>query len=254
MIIKIISLNLWIGGVFLDKIIDFLRQENADIVLLQEVFDGRDETLKPQYRTLQELEKALTYPHAQFAPAFLEDVDGKKIVQGNAVLSQFPLKEVSTVFYDVPFGERIDERWAFSETPRNLQHVAAEVNGRQLHLFNTQGIWGEDGRDTPRRLAMATTIMREVAASKPVVLAGDFNVEPDTETMQAVRNSLKDVFYSELTTTFNTAEKDLIKYPGYATSVVDMMFVSDDISVVKHHCPEVGISDHLPLVAEIELA
>ena len=32
--IKFISLNVWIGGVLFDNIVDFLKKEDADIVVL----------------------------------------------------------------------------------------------------------------------------------------------------------------------------------------------------------------------------
>lgn len=40
---------------------------------------------------------------------------------------------------------------------------------------------------------------------------------------------------------------------GYATAVVDMIFVSGDICVTSKSCPKVDISDHLPLVCEFEI-
>lgn len=37
----------------------------------------------------------------------------------------------------------------------------------------------------------------------------------------------------------------------YAQLVLDMLFVSEDITVLRKDCPRVDVSDHLPLVAEI---
>lgn len=41
--------------------------------------------------------------------------------------------------------------------------------------------------------------------------------------------------------------------PGYATSVVDMIFTSPDIRVVSKSCPDVDLSDHFPLIATLEI-
>ncbi len=38
--LKVICLNIWIGGIFFDEIVDFLQKEDADILLLQEVYNG----------------------------------------------------------------------------------------------------------------------------------------------------------------------------------------------------------------------
>ena len=41
--------------------------------------------------------------------------------------------------------------------------------------------------------------------------------------------------------------------PGYATAVVDMVFASSRLKILDHQCPDVDISDHLPLVVKIEI-
>ena len=259
--IKIININIWIGGILWDELCDFLRKENPDIILMQEVFNGDKSFKKKQYRALSELQNSLDFPHAAFAPSFTEKTDEldalgkeKEVVQGNAVLSKFPLTEVATTFYDVPFGDRDpDDVTKYHVTPRNLQQVTAEVAGTQLHLFNTQGIWGEHGGDTPRRLEMAQSICEHVDDLQPVVLAGDLNVHEKTQTIDLIRENLVSVFYDDMVTSFNLPRKDLVTGPGYATSVVDMLFVSRDVKVVSKKAPQVDISDHLPLVVEIEL-
>ena len=40
MVFKFVNLNIWIGGKLLDSALDFLSKENADILTLQEVFNG----------------------------------------------------------------------------------------------------------------------------------------------------------------------------------------------------------------------
>jgi endonuclease/exonuclease/phosphatase family metal-dependent hydrolase len=255
MTIKIISLNLWIGGIFFEEIISFCKKENADVYFFQEVYNSSDVALPAQYRSFTELQKQLNIPHAHFAPAFIETVEevDTKMVQGNAILSRFPLTEISVTHYDVPFGERINSREAFHLSPRSLQHVTAAVENQTLHLLNTQGIWGEDGEDSPRRLQMAENIVAEIGESHPVILAGDLNVRPHTQTIATIEKKVINVFKDELRTTFNVKQKDLEKYPGYAEAVVDMLFITSDISVVEHWCLNVDISDHLPLVAILEI-
>jgi endonuclease/exonuclease/phosphatase family metal-dependent hydrolase len=40
---------------------------------------------------------------------------------------------------------------------------------------------------------------------------------------------------------------------GYATAAVDMIFVSSSTKILKKECPDVEVSDHLPLVVELEI-
>jgi len=100
---------------------------------------------------------------------------------------------------------------------------------------------------------MSRRIVEQVKGVERVVLCGDFNVRPDTETIGMIEDELVNVFAGELETSFNLKRKDLEKYPGYATAVVDMVFVSENIGVVDKKVPGVDVSDHLPLVVELEV-
>lgn len=251
--IKVVCLNVWIGGILFAELLDFLRTENADILLLQEVRSNSGKNLPREYQTHQVLQKELGYEYASFAPAFIDSINSQEVVQGNLVLSKYPLREIKTIFYDIPFGIRIDEPEYYAVTPRNLQHVLVEIGDKSIHLFNTQGIWGTNGLDTERRIAMGKIIAHEVSQVSPVLLAGDFNILPESETISLIEKQLVSVFKDELTTSFNVTRKNLLLSPGYANSVVDMFFVSKELIVQNHYCPQVDISDHLPLVVELSL-
>lgn len=250
---KIINLNVWIGGKLFDSMLDFLSNEQADIVLLQEVYNSSDSSLDRQYRTFTVLKENLGYEFGAFAPAFLEEMGEHTFDQGNAILSHFPLTELPTTWYDVPYGTRIDDWEHFHVTPRCLQHVVADIDGRSLHLLNTQGIWGEDGEDSDRRLKMADQILKEAGDHTPLVLAGDFNVRYQTETIAKLEKKLGNVFKNDVKTTFNLKHKDLTKFPGFADAAVDGIFVTSDINIVEKRVPDVDVSDHVPMVVEIEL-
>ena len=97
---------------------------------------------------------------------------------------------------------------------------------------------------------MSKIIRDQIKDKENVILAGDFNVRPDTKTIHNIEKVLKNVFKDELVTTFNMKRKT---NPGYATAVVDMIFISHNTAVVSHSCPPVDISDHLPLVCEFNI-
>ncbi len=163
------------------------------------------------------------------------------------------MNEVSITFYDEPFRKRDSNDTQYQLTPRNLQHLVADVAGKQLHLLNTQGIWGTDGNDNERRLKMGDLIVREVGSDAPLLLAGDFNVNEKTHTIAKIEEKLVNVFKDALVTSFNLKHKDLVKDPGFATSVVDMMFLSPDVKILSKSVPQADVSDHLPLICEIEI-
>jgi endonuclease/exonuclease/phosphatase family metal-dependent hydrolase len=74
--------------------------------------------------------------------------------------------------------------------------------------------------------------------------------KPTNQAIKNIEKHLDSIFQGELKTTFNMKHKD---NPGYATAAVDMMFVSSDMSVDYKSCPDVDVSDHLPLVAVLDI-
>ncbi len=251
---KFITLNLWLGGILFDAILDFLKKENPDILVCQEVFNGKEANLNRQLCSVGILKKELDFPDAYFAPAFLENRKEGMIENGNAIFSRFPILNTKTTFYDIPYSENYNRPTDFAEcpfVPRNLQEADLETGKIKLNIFNTQGIWGFDGKDNERRLKMASTIANETKDKENVILAGDFNVNKGTKAIADIEKHLKNVFANELTTTFNMKRKE--NPGGYATAVVDMIFVSKNIKILEHYCPRVDISDHLPLVCVLEI-
>jgi endonuclease/exonuclease/phosphatase family metal-dependent hydrolase len=252
MVLKVICLNLWQGGNLMDGILDFLATENADILLLQEVYDSTDATLPNNYRSIEVLTAALKYEHCEFAPAMLDKVPEGKVLSGNAIFSRFPLQPHEAVFFNEPFRERdAHDPKEFPITPRNLQHVTASLPDHELNLFNFQGVWDLDGDNySPQRKQMSDVIIKAIQGKPNVILAGDTNAKPTNPAIAAIEEYLHSVFGNELTTTFNMLRKD---NPGYATAVVDMMFVSPTITVQDYACVNVDISDHLPLVVTLQI-
>jgi endonuclease/exonuclease/phosphatase family metal-dependent hydrolase len=250
--IKIICLNLWEGGKLFDAILQFLSEENADILMIQEAYDGKDESYPRSYRSIQTLQEKLNYPFYDFAPAMIDLMPEGKVLGGNAVLSKFPLSAHKPIFFNEPFGERHpDNPEEFPTTPRNLQHVTATLPDNDLDIFNFQGVWDLDGDNySPQRKQMSDIIIKAVHNKPNVILGGDTNARPTNKAILAIEQHVRSVFGNELTTTFNMKHKD---DPGYASSVVDMLFVSQHITVLDYTCPNIDVSDHLPLVATFEV-
>lgn len=250
---KLICLNVWNGGILWENMLNFLRTENADILLLQEVHHTKDVPQEPFDRTIESLQKHLDLPYSVFAPAFLNVHQGKKVEKGNAVMSKFPLEQTNVLFYDEPYSEQDDSGeygQDYTRIPRNLQHVTATVGGTKLNLFNTQGIWGFDGKDNPRRQAMGEKILQAVAGKEHMILGGDLNVNEPSQVIQTLSQNLTNIFAGERKTSFNVPRK---KHPGYAVAVVDFIFTTPDIRIIEHSSPLVDASDHLPLVLNFEV-
>lgn len=269
MAIKFLCINLWLHpthppeGVLLKQALRFISREKPDIIALQEVYNNNRADLPLIFRAYQAALESSGLPYHHFAPTFEEPTEHGVVTQGNAVFSRFPIVGKDVIYYDHPFGLRnfaeVDwknlnpdsERFAnwAENTPRNLQHVIINMNGTELNVFNTQGIWGKDGGDNPRRLAMSDTIIRAIKGKKNNILAGDLNTDERTVSISNIQNHLTDIFRGQRQTSFNLRRKS---HPGFSHAVVDFVFVSPNIKVVSKSSPDSDVSDHLPILAVLE--
>lgn len=251
--IKFVSLNLWLGGILFDGIIEFLKEQDADIIVLQEVYNGTDASLDRQYKSMQILGEELGYAYSDFVADYrdFDRTDGKA-QRGNAVLSKFPIVGTDAIFFGEPYSETYrDLPGHYHECPRDLQHVILETPAGELDVFNIQGVWDLDGDNySEQRRQMSETVIEAIQGKKNVILAGDTNAKPTNQAILDIEKYLHSVFGQSLTSTFNMRRKD---NPGYATAVVDMIFVSPHMKVHSASCHDIDISDHLPLSAELEI-
>jgi endonuclease/exonuclease/phosphatase family metal-dependent hydrolase len=250
--LKCITLNIWFGGKLFDNIIAFLKKENPDILLLQEVYDGTDEVLEKRFRSFHEMKKLLDFSFADFASGFLDTVqNGFRVDRGNAIFSKFPIVKKENIFFDILYSTTyIDSEKTAPFAPRNMQHVLIQLPEKKLNVFNVHGIWREHGEDDAERLRMSDIIMQHTKNKEHVLLAGDFNLKPNTQTVHNIEKYLHSVFNNSLISTFNMKHKTK---NGYATAAVDMFFISKNIKIQNAMCPAVDVSDHYPLLVNLEV-
>lgn len=251
--IKCISLNLWNGGNLFPNILAFLNEHtDASILMFQEVYNAHDPGLVENFRSLDALREHFNYPYEVFAPAMLDKLLVGKIESGNAILSKYPITSSDVQFFSDPYRERD----AYDPTenpsaPRILQHAVLDIDGTTLDVYNLHGVWDLDGdRYSERRQRMSETIINTVRDKKNVLFAGDSNALPTNPALRKIEKHLTSVFGDDIKTTYNMRRKD---NPGYATAACDVVFVSPGIRIVEKVCPNVDISDHLPIIATLEI-
>lgn len=249
--VKLVTLNLWLGGMYFENVLDFLKREKPDILNLQEVYDAKDNKLHKRFRTIEEfkIEFEKELPHYIFDEELMDTRN--KAPWGNAVFSRFPIVEKDVNFFDTPFGDFDFETTNDSSlAPHNIQRVLLDVEGKPFHVFNMHGIWGTNGDDSARRFEMVQIVTDFIGDRTPAVLSGDMNMDPDNKAVGEIKKKLVSVFGTSLPSTFNLKVKTK---PGFAKAAVDMIFVSPDVRVVEKYMPDVEVSDHMPLVVELEI-
>ena len=131
---------------------------------------------------------------------------------------------------------------------RALQHVALEVEGKKLHILNHHGHHidahklGDD--ETLRQTSMIIDYIKKLDGA--VILCGDFNLSPESESIKQFDSVLKNlsVDYSLETT------RSLLTYKN---EVCDYIFVNDEVDIKDFSMDQTIISDHNALILDFKL-
>lgn len=130
-----------------------------------------------------------------------------------------------------------------------ISHKSNRVNLCNFHGRSQPG----DKLDTPERLEQSRQILEYFDDLTGVkIIGGDFNLFPETKSIKMFEQK----GYRNLIKEFNvpTTRNRLIwdKYPKNKQFYSDYVFVSLDVKVREFSVPNIEISDHLPMILEIE--
>lgn len=254
-----LQLNIWIGGKYQKELLSFIQELQPDVIALQEVVMPTESSVEhPSLHTLELIKSSLNTTYSTFAP-YIEIRGDKTFTKGysaqfgSAIVSKFPIVHSTDKFYIGEY-QSIDHDTIldWSDAPRNLLNAEIQLSDKQsVTVYTTHGVWGKEGRDNENRDIMSNTLIDAVKGKKSVILSGDLNTEPDTRCIQNISKTIPSVFENRLTSTFNKKKKNL----NVSTwdFVVDYVFASSDLHVVKSYVPDVDVSDHVPLVCEFEI-
>ena len=255
---RIISLNTWGGRAGRDVLLGFFKKyaETTDIFCLQEIWSAPYEHLEGRpaggleidheqimVYGLQEISAVLPNHVPFFRPHHLDNYGLLMMVNKNLTV-----REEGDVFVYkhrgyVPEGD-------VGYHARNVQYVTVETAHGPITTMNFHGLWnaGKGKKDSPERLEQSEKILDFMKKIKnPLVFCGDFNLLPDTESIQkfedaGLRNLIKE---SKVTSTRTSFYKKPEKFADYA-------FVSKDILLKDFKVLPDEVSDHTPLMIEID--
>ncbi len=137
--------------------IAIIREADADVVALQEVWYPAESSLRAELSD--------DYPYMFLHPTDIP-------VQGQAILSRYPILEDAFIPSDL--------------APRGLGHqrTVIDVNGTTVVVYNSHPVHpGMSGLDVSKRGQDIDTILPRAvydATQHPVLLLGDFNMTPNT--------------------------------------------------------------------------
>lgn len=214
--------------------IDTIRSLGAEICGLNEVFgDGAYPLYFNQPKFIGD---ALGY-ESVFAMAvdFEGDFTPPRKPYGNGLISKYPIKSQEITL--IPKGNDDDPGY---KEPRCILKTVIDCDGRDLcYIVIHIGLTRQEKGFALERLCK---VLDET--DMPTVLVGDFNITPEDELLQPVRERM-----------FDTAElikEDLRSYPSDKPEIkIDYIFTKG-LKVTKADIPQICAADHCPYIANIE--
>ncbi len=248
--LKVIQVNIY-KGKYLDSLVNFLKGQDADFVTMQEVTCGVVSNHKDRSENLFEyLKRALG-----LNGVFHNDVriaGHPDALHGNAVFSKYNILESDQIVLKdsrpLTVAEFNDPEF-FPVFPRSIVDASVDLAGRLIHVMSLHGAWTAPPTDTPEALRQAEKIKEYLKGlDAPFIMGADMNTTPDMQVIKTVEEAASNFVANsgiERTThpiVHKVAKKKL---------VVDYIFVSG-VKLISIKAPVVLVSDHLPVVAELE--
>jgi endonuclease/exonuclease/phosphatase family metal-dependent hydrolase len=211
------------------RIIEVLRDIDADVIALQEVIGagpvgaGQAEEIGAALGMGWVMNSVRTLRHHQF---------------GNVVLSRYPILQHSS--YDLS--------WRTCES-RNCQRADLDINGRVLHVYNVHlGTAVLERRYQAGRLA---AFVHDRRVTGPKIILGDFN-----EWMKGLATKTLSSLFESVDISQHLKRRRT--YPGLFPVVhLDHIYYDGKVEVVNVEMPRTRkalmASDHLPLVANLKI-
>lgn len=251
---KLITLNTW-GGKRFAELEAFIndKKDQADIFCFQEVFSTTSKN--------EEFEDYRVNLYSEFQNS-LHDFTGKMATRGTGYLYFKP------VDFDLSYGlaaflrpdlklEEFSDEIVCSKVAHDGREVLINVQIIRLEnvtILNLHGVWIKDShkKDAPERIkqseALKEIMEKERAGGREVILCGDLNLRPDTESIEIIESAdLRNLVaeYGVIDTRTEFYDKDV--------RFADYIFVSDGVKVNDFKVLPDVVSDHAPLYLDFEL-
>lgn len=220
-----------------------INREKPDIVCFQEAIkvEGGNGFV---FDELSEIQSDTNFEHCYFSPSFDWKLMKREAQSGLATMSKTPFTHTDNVFTRLEYIKVFD----IVDTDynvRSLQHVAVNYNGSELHILNHHGHHvphHKDGdRETMRQCQMIVDYINKLEGK--IVLCGDFNLKPESESLELINAKLVNHAKERGVVTTRTALT-------HKTEVCDYIFTSPDIEVKNFQVLDDIASDHKALLIE----
>jgi endonuclease/exonuclease/phosphatase family metal-dependent hydrolase len=240
------------------KMMDLIRQQNADVLCLQEFHTS----INPAYyNNIEHIQKVLDYPYFYFS----YEVDSKDNWYSSIIFSRLPMVDTGKVYYPKPGTTEVllhADLKLNNDTIRvfttHLQSVLFEKKDyRKIEriehandslLQNSKSIFSKLKKGAIIRGRQANVAKETLIQSPyPVLFTGDFNDVPGSYTYATIRGDMQDVFLQKgmgIGRTFSSISPTLR---------IDYIFADKSFSILQYKKYARELSDHYMQVADVKL-
>ena len=253
--LKVIQVNIYKGR-YLDELAKFLKGQKPDFITMQEVTTGSFNNYPEKDLDLfSELKKRLAMTGVYHGDLKLEGQTKSRM--GNAVFSRWPIVKRQVIalktFRPVTLDE-LDGSQAEVIRPqidRHLLDVTLDLGGRCIHVISVHGAWTAPPIDNHENLRQAKIITGHLKSltDQPFIVGGDLNMPPATKVIAAISKQANNLMLgSGVVGTLNQKVHKIAP----RNFLVDYIFCSKNFRLKSLKVPRVTVSDHLPVVVELE--
>jgi endonuclease/exonuclease/phosphatase family metal-dependent hydrolase len=240
------------------KMMDLIKQQDADILCLQEFFHSNDSSY---YLNINYISENFNYPYWYYS----HDIDGDQHFTGTIIFSRYPIIDSGLVRYPRP------------TLPEALMHVDVKINEDTIRVLSTHLQSLQFGKDEYAKIdevkrvgdslydnsktilsklkhgaalrSMQADLVNQLIEDSPypVLFAGDLNDVPNSYTYFTVRGDLQDAFLKK---GFGIGRS----FSGLSPTLrIDYIFADNNFKVQQFNRVVKNLSDHYMLVADVKL-
>ncbi len=240
------------------KMMELIRQQDADILCFQEFFHSFDSTYYPNIDYIQ---NNFNYPYWYYS----HDVDGDKHYTGSIIFSRFPIIDSAMIRYPRPtlpdalihadIKVNDDTIRVYTTHLQSLQFDKSDYdriegirNADDSLLSNSRTIFSKIKRGITSRSLQADIIDKVLEDSPyPILFCGDLNDVPNSYTYATVKGEMQDAFLKKgfgIGRTFSALSPTLR---------IDYIFADNHFAIHQFNRIVKRYSDHYMIVADVAL-
>lgn len=252
MTLKFIQINIYKGKYLVD-LVNFLRDEDPDFISMQEVSSGDENLCEDKTINLFDYISQELKMNGAYGRDFTV-IDSKNDFQGNAVLSKLPIISSNVVVLKPHINvlqKNIQTEAMYVNSPRHMMDLLVNMGKKQIHVLSWHGAWTAppaDTIETLRQAKIAKAYLKNL--NEPFILGCDLNALIDSKTVGEINSVAKNLMFKTDAKFTTNIKVHKIAPLGY---LIDYIFVSGDFKVKSLKVPTITVSDHLPVIAEVEI-